>query len=56
MDLALKQQERRMLYVSSGEMYGQPDGTTVKGGSEDYSGYVDYHDARSCCPSGKRAG
>ena len=43
---------KRMLYVSSGEVYGEGDGRTF---SEDYSGYVDCTKPRSCYPSSKRA-
>lgn len=46
---------KRLLYVSSGEMYGQPDDTLDNGFYEGYCGKVDYTDARSCYPSGKRA-
>lgn len=46
---------KRLLYVSSGEMYGQPDDTLTKGFYEGYCGKVDYSDARSCYPAGKRA-
>jgi nucleoside-diphosphate-sugar epimerase len=46
---------KRMLYVSSGEMYGQPDDKLVDGFSEDYCGVVNYADSRSCYPAGKRA-
>lgn len=42
----------RMLYVSSGEIYGEGDGREF---SEDYSGYVDPLKTRSCYPSSKRA-
>lgn len=57
LDLALKNHSKRLLYVSSGEMYGQPDDAALlEGFSETYCGYVDYQDARSCYPSGKRAG
>lgn len=46
----------KLLYVSSGEMYGQPDETTMENGFyEEYCGYVDYKSPRSCYPSGKRA-
>jgi nucleoside-diphosphate-sugar epimerase len=45
----------RVLYVSSSEMYGQPDETVADGFTEDFSGYVDYSNPRSCYPSGKRA-
>ena len=43
---------RRLLYVSSGEVYGEGDGRVF---SEDYSGYVDCTSPRSCYPSSKRA-
>lgn len=55
LELAVKC-ESKLLYVSSGEMYGQPDETTLEEGFyEEYSGYVDYKSPRSCYPSGKRA-
>lgn len=43
---------KRMLYVSSGEVYGEGDGRVF---TEDYSGYVDCTKPRSCYPSSKRA-
>lgn len=43
---------KRMLYVSSGEVYGQGDGRVF---TENYSGYVDCTKPRSCYPSSKRA-
>ncbi len=47
---------RRLVYVSSGEVYGEP---TAKGADtvwkEDESGYVDPMTPRSCYPSAKRA-
>lgn len=43
---------RRLLYVSSGEVYGQ---CAVSEISEDDSGYVDPTKPRSCYPSSKRA-
>ena len=43
---------KRMLYVSSGEVYGEGDGRVF---SEQYSGYVDSTKPRSCYPSSKRA-
>ncbi len=46
---------KRFLYVSSGEMYGQPDESVTDGFTEDYCGTVNYSDPRSCYPSGKRA-
>lgn len=43
---------RRLLYVSSGEVYGLGDGRVF---DESYSGYVDCTSPRSCYPSAKRA-
>lgn len=43
---------RRFLYVSSGEVYGEGDGRVF---TEEYSGYVDSLNPRSCYPSSKRA-
>lgn len=43
---------KRMLYVSSGEVYGEGDGRVF---TEDYSGYVNPTLPRSCYPSSKRA-
>lgn len=43
---------KRFLFVSSGEVYGEGDGRVF---SEDYSGYVDPTNVRSCYPSSKRA-
>lgn len=45
---------KRMLYVSSGEVYGQGD-VTLESFDETYAGYVDSTSARSCYPNGKRA-
>lgn len=52
MEYGLVHGMKRMLYVSSGEVYGEGDGRTF---SEGYSGYVDCTKARSCYPSSKRA-
>lgn len=52
MTYGLKHQLRRLLYVSSGEVYGEGDGRVF---TEDYSGYVDCTSPRSCYPSSKRA-
>ena len=52
MDYGLAHGMKRMLYVSSGEVYGEGDGRVF---SEDYSGYVDCTKPRSCYPSSKRA-
>lgn len=43
---------KRFLYISSGEVYGEGDGRIF---TEDYSGYVDCTNPRSCYPSSKRA-
>ena len=42
---------KRFLYVSSGEVYGESDGRII---SEEYSGFVDCLNPRSCYPSSKR--
>ena len=52
MDYGLAHGMRRLLYVSSGEVYGEGDGRVF---TEDYSGYVDCAKPRSCYPSSKRA-
>ena len=52
MDYGLAHGMRRLLYVSSGEVYGEGDGRVF---TEDYSGYVDCARPRSCYPSSKRA-
>ena len=43
---------RKMVYVSSGEIYGQGDGNAF---TETSSGYVDCATPRACYPSSKRA-
>lgn len=43
---------KRFLYVSTGEVYGEGDGRVYR---EDYSGYIDCTNPRSCYPSSKRA-
>lgn len=43
---------RRLMYVSTGEVYGEGDGRVF---TEEYSGYVDPMKSRSCYPSSKRA-
>lgn len=55
LQLAVKCNAKKVIYVSSGEMYGQPDDTVENGFVEDYCGKVDYSNPRSCYPSGKRA-
>jgi nucleoside-diphosphate-sugar epimerase len=44
----------RLLYVSSGEMYGQPD-EAQSDFVEDYCGPVDHSSPRACYPAGKRS-
>lgn len=45
---------KRMLFVSSGEIYGQPD-DNPDGFVEEYCGPIDHATARACYPAGKRA-
>lgn len=45
---------RRFLFISSGEVYGQAE-STVESFDEDYSGYVNPVNPRSCYPASKRA-
>ena len=45
---------KRFLYVSSGEMYGQPD-EAQSDFVEHYCGPVDHSSPRACYPAGKRA-
>lgn len=52
MEYGLAHGMKRMLYVSSGEVYGEGDGRVF---TEDYSGYVDCTKPRSCYPSSKRS-
>lgn len=51
-EYGLKHNMRRFLYISSGEVYGEGDGRFF---TEEYSGYVDSINPRSCYPSSKRA-
>ena len=52
MEYGIQHQLKRFLYISSGEVYGEGDGRVF---TEDYSGYVDCNNPRSCYPSSKRA-
>lgn len=52
MEYGIRHQMKRLLYVSSGEVYGEGDGRVF---TEDYSGYVNCNTPRSCYPSSKRA-
>lgn len=54
LEYARKNNCERLLFVSSGEVYGQWDGL-CDAFTEDYSGYVNFTQARGCYPSGKRA-
>lgn len=45
---------KRLLYVSSGEVYGQGS-PAEEAFQENYSGYINILEPRSCYPSGKRA-
>lgn len=51
MEYGLSHNMKRLLYVSTGEVYGEGDGRIF---TEDYSGYVDCTKPRSCYPSSKR--
>ena len=52
MEYGLTHSMKRMLYVSSGEIYGEGSGSVFK---ETDSGYVDCATPRACYPSSKRA-
>lgn len=52
MEYGLVHDMKRMLFVSTGEIYGEGDGRVFV---EGYSGYVDCAKPRSCYPSSKRA-
>lgn len=54
LEYARKSGSKRVLFVSTGEVYGQYDGQS-EAYSEEYSGYLDILQARSCYPSSKRA-
>lgn len=45
---------KRFLYISSGEVYGQPD-ADLNDFTEDYCGPIDHTSPRACYPAGKRA-
>lgn len=51
-DYGMNKGLKRLLFISSGEVYGEGDGRIF---TEDYSGYVDCTKSRSCYPSSKRA-
>lgn len=52
LDFAKESKSGRVLYISSGEVYGESSSTDLK--ENDY-GYVDILNPRSCYPSSKRA-
>lgn len=52
MEYGLEHGMKRMVYISSGEIYGEGDGSAF---SEKSSGYVDCASVRACYPSSKRA-
>jgi len=52
MEYGISHGMRRFLYVSTGEIYGEGDGRIF---TEDYNGYVNITNPRSCYPSSKRA-
>lgn len=52
LDYGKKHNIKKFVYVSSGEVYGEGDGRVF---TEDYSGYVNPLNPRSCYPIAKRA-
>lgn len=52
LDYGLHHNMKRMLFISSGEVYGEGDGTPFQ---EQDSGYIDCLSPRACYPSSKRA-
>ncbi len=55
LDYGRQHGSRRSLFVSSGEVYGQPDAARSDF-TEDWCGPLDLSSPRSCYPEGKRAG
>jgi nucleoside-diphosphate-sugar epimerase len=51
-EYGIKHHLQRMVYVSSGEIYGEGDGSIF---TEQSSGYIDILSPRACYPSSKRA-
>ena len=51
-EYGLQHHMQRMVYVSSGEIYGEGDGSVF---TEESSGYIDILSPRACYPSSKRA-
>lgn len=54
LDYGLSHGMKRFLFVSSGEVYGQPN-ADMDDFTEEYCGPLDLSDPRSCYPAGKRA-
>lgn len=54
LDYAKEHKTKRFMFVSSGEVYGQTDGS-ITAFEEAFSGYVDPTQPRSCYPASKRA-
>lgn len=54
LDYGLSHGMKRFLFVSSGEVYGQPN-ENLDGFTEPYCGPLDLSNPRSCYPAGKRA-
>jgi len=54
LDFGRAHKMKRFLYVSSGEVYGQPNESCADF-TEDYCGPIDLSSPRSCYPEGKRA-
>lgn len=52
LEYGLSHRMQRMVYISSGEIYGEGDGSEF---TEKSSGYVDCASVRACYPSSKRA-
>ena len=53
LEFAKEKKVSRLLYTSTGEVYGVAD-SSVSSFTEEYSGYVDPTSSRSCYPSSKR--
>lgn len=54
LDYGMSHGMKRLLFVSSGEVYGQPN-ANLDDFTEDYCGPLDLSNPRSCYPSGKQA-
>lgn len=55
LELASKAGSKKMLFISSGEVYGKLEYVSVKGITEEQSGYVDTANPRNCYSTSKRA-